>query len=77
MIVCFVIALSGTNAEAFGLSVFFLVWMLRIALAVGMRWLETDPDTVIYFAPWVREGNNSRRPPLERVNIVLPYSVSK
>lgn len=72
MIVCFVVALSGTNAEAFGLSVFFLVWMLRIAIAVGMRWLEADPDTVIYFAPWVREGNHSRR----RREIV-PYSVSK
>lgn len=55
MIACFVGALSGAGAEGFCLSVFFLVWMMRIAISVGTRWLETEPDTVIYFAPWVRK----------------------
>lgn len=55
MMVCLVAALAGAGAEGFCLSVFFLVWMMRIAISVATRWLETDPDTVIYFAPWVRE----------------------
>lgn len=54
MIACLVAALAGAGAEAFCLSVFFLVWMMRIAVSVGTRWLETEPDTVLYFAPWVR-----------------------
>lgn len=55
MITCFVGALSGASVEGFCLSVLFLVWMMRIAISVGTRWLETEPDTVLYFAPWVRE----------------------
>lgn len=53
MFACLTAALWGVGAEAFCLTVFFVVWILRIALPVAMRWLESDPDTVIYFAPWV------------------------
>lgn len=54
MFACLAAALWGVGAEAFCLSVFFLVWIMRIAISVAIRWLEFDPDTVIYFAPWVR-----------------------
>lgn len=57
MLVCLAAALWGIGAEAFCLTVFFLVWMMRIGLSVGTHWLELEPDTIIYFAPWVREGN--------------------
>lgn len=53
MFVCLSAALWGVGAEAFCLSVFFVVWILRIALPIATRWLESEPDTVIYFAPWV------------------------
>lgn len=53
MIACLTAALWGVGAEAFCLTVFFIVWILRIALPVATRWLESEPDTVIYFAPWV------------------------
>ncbi|CAM9325405.1 unnamed protein product, partial [Ectocarpus sp. 12 AP-2014] len=53
MIACLAAALWGVGAEAFCLTVFFVVWILRIALPVATRWLEAEPDTVIYFAPWV------------------------
>lgn len=53
MIASVLAALWGVGAEAFCLTVFFVVWILRIALPVATRWLESDPDTVIYFAPWV------------------------
>lgn len=58
MIACLVAALWGVGAEAFCLTVFFVVWILRIALPVATRWLESDPDTVIYFAPWVSCGEH-------------------
>lgn len=54
MLVCLAVALLVVGTEAFCLSVFFLVWMMRIAITVATRWLQTEPDTVIYFAPWVR-----------------------
>lgn len=54
MIACLLAALWGVGAEAFCLTVFFVMWILRIALPVATRWLESEPDTVIYFAPWVR-----------------------
>lgn len=53
MIASLLAALWGVGAEAFCLTVFFVVWILRIALPVATRWLESEPDTVIYFAPWV------------------------
>lgn len=53
MFACLSAALLGVGAEAFCLTVFFVVWILRIALPVATRWLESEPDTVIYFAPWV------------------------
>lgn len=54
MAACLVVALCGVGPEAFYLTVFFLVWIIRIAIIVASRWLEAEPDTVIYFAPWVR-----------------------
>ncbi len=57
MFACLAAALWGVGAEAFCLTVFFVVWILRIALPVATRWLEADPDTVIYFAPWVSRGD--------------------
>lgn len=55
MIACLAAALWGVGAEAFCLTVFFVVWILRISLPVATRWLEAEPDTVIYFAPWVNK----------------------
>lgn len=60
MIACLAAALWGVGAEAFCLTVFFVVWILRIALPVATRWLEAEPDTVIYFAPWVNIVNLPR-----------------
>lgn len=51
-----VAGLAGVGAEAICLTIFFLVWILRIAGSVVFRWLEMEPDTVIYFAPWVSES---------------------
>lgn len=55
MLLCLVVALSGV-AEAFCLSVFFLVWQMRIAITMAARWMERDPDTVLYFGPLVSEA---------------------
>lgn len=55
-----VAGLAGIGAEALCLTIFFLVWMARIAGSVVSRWLEMEPDTVIYFAPWVRESCRQR-----------------
>lgn len=55
MVACLVAAFWGVGAEAFCLTVFFLVWIMRIAISVAAHWLESDPDTIIYFAPWVSQ----------------------
>lgn len=56
-----VAGLAGVGAEAACLSIFFLVWIARIAGCVVFRWLEVEPDTVIYFAPWVSDRTHAIR----------------
>lgn len=46
-------ALRGVGAEAFYFTVFFVIWMVQIVITVVTRLLELEPDTILYFAPWV------------------------
>lgn len=76
MFACLAAALWGVGAEAFCLTVFFIVWILRIALPVATRWLESEPDTVIYFAPWVSCRKLFLEVPLPEEGRTCPYVVT-
>lgn len=53
MAACLMTALWGVGAEAFYFTMFFVIWMVRIVITVATRLLELEPDTILYFAPWV------------------------
>lgn len=53
MVGCLVAALWGLGAEAFYFTIFFIIWIVRIVMTVATRLLELEPDTILYFAPWV------------------------
>ncbi|CAM9220023.1 unnamed protein product [Chrysoparadoxa australica] len=53
MAAALVAGVTGIGSEAFCLSVFFLLWMARLAVKLVLRIYEVDADTPVYFSSWV------------------------